>query len=57
MIGVWLGIVGIWLGASGADALQDVARCIEISGLVGCIALAIFGIVAGRGPRRPRDVE
>lgn len=41
MIGVWLGIVGIWLGASGSDALQDVARCIEISGLVGCIALAI----------------
>lgn len=57
MIGVWLGIVGIWLGASGSDALQDIARCIEVSGFVGCVALAIFGIVAGRRPHRPREVE
>lgn len=57
MIGVWLGIVGIWLGASGSNALQEAARCIEITGLVGCIALAILGILASLGPRRLKDVE
>ena len=57
MLGVCLGAVGLWLGLAGMDALQCVRYGIEVFGLVFCIVLVIFAILAVRGPSRPRDAE